>query len=501
VTGSARPYQDGHPVPHGEPVILGKRQLVFFAGASATFLTVVTGVAPTAFAMTGAVGIPLAFLLVGFILRVFTTGFVAMSRYIVNAGAFYAYIAQGLSKRLGVGAAWLALTSYNALQVGLYGLFGVTAGSFTQQYLHLEQPWWAYALMAWALTAGLGMMQIDVNGRVLGVLFVAEVAIIAVWSLANLLHPSPEGVSFAALEPSAFAVMGFALSVAIMALGFLGFIGFEGVSAFSEETRDTVASLKAGANWTIGLSVVVYVVSIWSMTVTVGPSQIVAQSREQGPELAFTLAADHFGPLGSLMVFALRFLLLTSVFAALLSFHNTVARYAFALGRERVLPQALARTSAATSAPWIASLCAQSSVGLIVITGCALTGVDPILQLFYYSGTAGGLGVLTLLVITSMAVATFFARNRRGESRWATRVSPTAAALLLGTILVAAVTHLDLLLGVPAGHPMTMAVPLVIVILLNGGWLWGTYLQTRRPEVFAHIGQGPASVRAEAVTS
>ena len=36
-------------------------------------------------------------------------------------------------------------------------------------------------------------------------------------------------------------------------------------------------------------------------------------------------------------------LVLTSVFAALLSFHNGVARYLFALGRERVLPTALSR--------------------------------------------------------------------------------------------------------------------------------------------------------------
>ena len=34
-------------------------------------------------------------------------------------------------------------------------------------------------------------------------------------------------------------------------------------------------------------------------------------------------------------------LLITSVFAALLWFHNTVARYLFALGRERVLPAVL----------------------------------------------------------------------------------------------------------------------------------------------------------------
>jgi amino acid transporter len=45
-----------------------------------------------------------------------------------------------------------------------------------------------------------------------------------------------------------------------------------------------------------------------------------------------------------------------SLFAALLSFHNAVARYTFALGRERVLPRAFSRVQAHTGAPYIASL-------------------------------------------------------------------------------------------------------------------------------------------------
>lgn len=51
---------------------------------------------------------------------------------------------------------------------------------------------------------------------------------------------------------------------------------------------------------------------------------------------------------------------------AMISFHNAVARYMFALGRERVLPAALARTEPRTGAPRVASL-TQSAVGLVVI--------------------------------------------------------------------------------------------------------------------------------------
>ncbi len=63
---------------------------------------------PTGYAVTGIIGIPAAFVLLGSILLVFCVGYNAMSRRISNAGAFYAYIAQGVSRPAGVAAAWVA---------------------------------------------------------------------------------------------------------------------------------------------------------------------------------------------------------------------------------------------------------------------------------------------------------------------------------------------------------------------------------------------------------
>lgn len=97
---------------------LGVPAIIFFVMSAATPLTVVAGVT----------GIPLAFLIVAIVLGVFSVGYVAMARHVANAGAFYAYVAQGLGRPLGVAAAWIALLAYNALQVGLYGAIGAAAG-------------------------------------------------------------------------------------------------------------------------------------------------------------------------------------------------------------------------------------------------------------------------------------------------------------------------------------------------------------------------------------
>ena len=64
-------------------------------------------------------------MLAGLLYLVFSVGFTAMSRHVGGAGAFYTYIAQGIGKPAGVGGALMALVTYCAVQIAIYGLFGV----------------------------------------------------------------------------------------------------------------------------------------------------------------------------------------------------------------------------------------------------------------------------------------------------------------------------------------------------------------------------------------
>ena len=89
---------------------LGVPAVLFFVLAGVAPLTVAAGVIPTAYATTGLTGIPAAFLLVAVVLAVWATGYVAMTRHITNAGAFYAFIARGPGRPAGIAA---ALTIFN----------------------------------------------------------------------------------------------------------------------------------------------------------------------------------------------------------------------------------------------------------------------------------------------------------------------------------------------------------------------------------------------------
>lgn len=468
---------------------LGVPALVIFVMSAATPLTVVAGVVTTGYAVTGIRGIPLSFLIVGAVLALFSVGYVAMARYVKNAGAFYAYVSHGLGKPLGVGAAYVALLAYNGLQCGLYGVIGAATAPLLDQWFGVSAPWWMIALAAWALVAFLGVQRVDVNGGVLALLLIAEVVIILVFDAGDLLNPAGGQVTITTLSPAELFVPGFG---AILALAVLAFVGFESAVVFSEEAKDPRRTVRLATYVSLAIIAVLYALSAWAMSVGTGADTIVAASRTESTGLIFNLAGQHFG---TTVVNIGNTLFVTSLVAAMISFHNTTARYVFSLGRELVLPGMFGRTWRRTGAPRAGSL-AQTLIGLAVIVTFAVAGWDPLVQLFFWGGTSGALGVLFLITMTSCAVLRFFARNPTGQTAWRRVIAPGLATIMLVVVLVLAVVNFSTLLGVPADHPLPRCVLAVYIVAMLAGIWRAVRLRGTRPHVYAAIGLGPEAITA-----
>ncbi|MCM0676193.1 APC family permease [Micromonospora phytophila] len=468
---------------------LGVPSVIFFVLSAAAPLTVVAGVVTTGYGVIGVLGIPVAFLAVAAVLALFAVGYVAMARRVENAGAFYAYISRGLGRPAGVGAAWVALIAYNALQVGLYGAVGAAAAPVLDRLFGVAPAWWLVALVAWAIVAVLGLLRVDINGLVLAALLVAEIVVILVFDLGQLGNPAGGAVSFAALSPENLFVPG---AGAVLVLAILGFVGFESAVVFSEESKDPRRTVPLATYLSVAIIAALYALSSWTMTVAVGPDRIAAEAGEQSVGLIFNLAGEH---LGDTAVTIGQALFLTSVLAAMISFHNTTARYAFALGRERVLPAVFGQTSPRSGAPRAASL-AQSALGLAVILLYAVNGWDEVVQLFYWGGTTGGFGVLLLITTTSFAVIAFFARNGGAETLWRRLVAPGLAAAALVVIVTLAVVNFADLLGVAPESPLRWAIPVAYPVAALLGVLWALVLRGNRPDTYARIGLGAESAAA-----
>jgi amino acid transporter len=471
---------------------LGVPAVVFFVLSAATPLTVVAGVITTGYAVTGIIGLPVAFVVMGLLLALFSVGYVAMSRHITNAGAFYTYVTHGLGRPAGVGAAWMALFAYNALQVGLYGIIGAAAAPLFADWFGVEWSWWVFALIAWAIVGTLGVLRVDINGAVLAVLLLTEIAIILIYSFSYLTIPAGDEITFDTLSIANLFEPGVG---ALLVLAVLGFVGFEASVVYSEESRNPRRTVQLATYVSVAIIAVVYTLSSWAMSVATGPDQIVPFTQEVGPGTIFALADMS---LGGGWVRVGEILFATSVLAAMISFHNTCARYGFALGRERVLPGALGQTSPRSGAPVVASLI-QSAIGLAVIVIYAIAGWDPILYLFFTIGVTGGFGVLVLIALTSIAVVAFFAREPSGENVWRRTIAPVLAAILLVVTVFLGVVNYDFLLGLPDPEPLRWILPAIFVVLFLLGVWWARHLRSARPEVYEMIGRGANAATGQSV--
>ncbi|MGH3716866.1 MAG: hypothetical protein ACRDT4_25915 [Micromonosporaceae bacterium] len=98
---------------------LGPVAIMFTMLAAAAPFVVVGGLIPQTYGVSGVASVPAAFIATAVILGLFSVGYIAMSKRIVNSGAMYAFVSQGLGRHVGVAAALIALVAYNALQLGL----------------------------------------------------------------------------------------------------------------------------------------------------------------------------------------------------------------------------------------------------------------------------------------------------------------------------------------------------------------------------------------------
>ncbi|MGD6750894.1 APC family permease [Streptomyces sp. BH105] len=469
---------------------LGTAGLLLSVLAATGPLLVVAGVMPTTFAVMGVVGQPLLFLVLGVVLALFSVGYAELSRHVHNAGAFYAYIARGLGPTAGAAAALVALVAYSSLQVGIFGLFGYEVAGLAEQYLNLELAWWIPALVAVLAVGALGLLKIDVNAKVLGVLLLIEVAVVVVFDIAAIGDPGAQGLSLHAFNPQTLSGVGLGTALCFC---IAAFTGFEQAPVYAEETSRPHVLVPRVMFLAVGGVALFFAFSSWAMTVATGPSGIVGAARKQSAGLLFGLTEDR---LGGAFTDVVHVLFVTGMFAALLSFHNVVARYAFAMGREGLLPAGFGRTNTATGAPGKGSVL-QSVIALIAVVGFAIADdgpfgdpTAPVLHLFTWGGNVGALGVIVLMATASLAVIVFFARRGAAAAQAWRLVASGVAGVALLVIAVYTVKDFDVLVGSGPDSALNWILPGIIVLAALAGAAHGVLLHRRDPDAHARIGLG-----------
>ena len=397
--------------------------------AAAAPLTVIGGNAPLAIGQGNGAGAPVGFLLASIVLLLFSVGFVAMTPYVKEAGAFFSYVTVGLGSRLGMGTAYVALIAYTAIQAGIYGYMGWAVMDLVRSFGGPEIHWSIFALASLLIVGVLGYRHIELSSKVLGIALVLELLVMMIVNVAVIVNGGPEGRSLTSFDPQTFLTPG--LGVAVL-FALTGFIGFESTAIYRDEAREPSRTIPRATYLAVGIIGVFYTLSVWVLVVAAGPSNVgeVAKETLFGSKNMLLDTAGQFA--GSLTRDVMQILLITSLFACVLSFHNIVARYQFALARIGSMPAALGRVHPKHHSPARSSF-VQSITAAILVLIFVLIGLDPLVQVFGYMAGVATVGMVTMMLLTTLAVVVFFSRNPRFRGNpLKTIVIPILAVVALG---------------------------------------------------------------------
>lgn len=462
---------------------LGVGAVTFLVVSAAAPLTAVAGGVPLAMLLGNGTGIPATFLLVTVILLVFAAGYVAMARHIRNAGAFYAYTAQGLGGVLGGAAAVIAILAYNCMQIGVFGLFGAATSGFLAGF-GLTLPWWACTFIGIAAVGVLGYRRVDLSAKLLTILVILEYAIVLIIDVAIVAKGGEAGLSAQPFSPSAF----FSGSPAIGILfGFAAFIGFEATTIYSEEAREPHRTVPRATYISVLIIGLFYMLTSWLMVAGEGAQKLVPslQGLSDPTTFLFILAERY---VGHWIVPVMQALFVTSLFAGVLAFHNGVARYIYVAGREKLLPSSVGVTHRVFQSPHVGSVI-QSVTALVVVALFAFAGLDPVLALFSWLTNVGTLAIIALMAMTAFSIVAFFGRNPGLESNpVTTKILPVVSGLILAALgCVIAVKFGDL---AGAQGALSVALPGLVAAAAIIGLLLALRLKSADPAAFARLGAG-----------
>lgn len=472
-------HAGGHGSVELSPRSVGVAHIVFFVVAAAAPLTAVVGTSPAAFAFGNGAGVPGTFVLAGLLYMLFSVGFAAMSRHVGGAGGFYVYLAQGIGRPFGAGGALVMLITYSATQIAIYALFGVfMADSFAP--LGVLLPWWVWTLGAIGLVTLCGRRRITFSGNLLGLCMVGEVVILLLLDIAIILQGGPEGLSLSTFSPAHVFTPGLGTAM-VFVVG--SFVGFEATAIFSEEAKRPERTIPFATYTAVLLITCFYAFSTWAIAQYYGPSRIGATAAANIDTLFFTPSQQL---LGGWSVIVMRVLLNLSLFACVLSLHNVINRYLFALGRDGMLPATCGQLHPRHHSPCVAGAF-QSLASVAVVILFAVAGSDPYNVVFPWMSVLGVVGILMIQAGVCIAIIMFFRRDGHGIGVFSRVIAPALSALGLVSVTILVVRNIPLLAR--SDNPLPLTFPWLILLVGIVGIVHALRLKRTQPETYARLGQ------------
>jgi amino acid transporter len=450
--------------------------------SAASPLSVVAGGFPIGIMLGNGAGTPALVVAALVLLMMFAAGYTAMATCVTSAGGFYSMVTRGLGGAAGGTAAMIAIVGYLTLQFALYGILGGVTSEALHAQFGLAAPWWVCALVAMATVAYFGYRQIDFSARVLGCFVIAEYVVVLTLDCLILSKGGASGINASSFAPATVTSGNPFIGLLFC---FAAFIGFEATTIYGEEAKNPRRSIPIATYAALILIGCFYSFSLWCLVLGAGASQVVGTITALSDPTNFVYGlSQKFA--GEVFTVVLRGMFIMSIYAGLVSFHNSTARYFFSMGREGLLPSGLGLTHAVYKSPHRASVL-QSVLCAIVVIAFAVVGADPVLTLFAWLSNLATVCVLALMIATGLSVVVYFRRNSHGHGAMRIFWLPLLSAVGLTAVLALAVANFHVLTG--ASLAISMGVLALVPIGALIGWQAARRLRAKEPARYARLGQ------------
>lgn len=372
--------------------------------------------------------IVLAYLLAAVCMYFTAKSYALMTDAVPNAGSVYGFARHALGPFAGFIAGWMILLDYLLIPAYIYVLMAVALGTLIPQ---VDRALWI--LVLGSATLSINWFGVKVTSRVNLISVAIQLAIIAVIMLFALIAlRAGKGNGGLTLRPLYSMQLFHAQSIfAATSICVMSFLGFDAISTLSEEVesddRRVVGRAIIGV---LFLSAALFISMSWVLGDLMSGLVI-----KDAASASYELAASTIGNWASVLI---AWATVTVVgFTNALPMQVGVARVMYAMGRDRQLPEVLAKVHAIHGTPY---------VGMIVTTAISL-GValamrfqmDELVSVVNFGALSG------FFILHVSVIRLFWVKGRSG--RWIVHLLVPIAGIIVVLAVMSGMSALATTLG------------------------------------------------------